>query len=389
MLNMNSPTVQAMMQNVPQGIGNMPVYYGNTPVVTSEQQTPYPSPKEMLMQTGEQNIYTPTSMQPSLPYFNATSQYGNYYNPYIGMQQQQQYVGGYNPGYNAAFSGYVNPYMGYGYSGFGYGAVPVNQFVSEEQKHNQMLADENGVDYDEQLRNESELYKKMVRLAGQSTGMSEEEIQKAEAYYEPYKKTVDTAGVRLPYYFRTPIQHLQVVIDKGDGIEIEINNTEVENYMQPRELEVKVEQNFKMKESYQKCYQDMYNAASERKADSADLVDFFNNYAARIMMESLENRVRLEAMTMSSRMYNSEKFLTLLKNNGGLKTKAQERAITKLIGRYGVMPNGEFVSPSHNPAVAQSFTMDPRTGQLEITAPNFIRDRLEKARTSFIRSIDE
>ena len=29
MLNINSPTVQAMMNNVPQGVGNMPIYYGN------------------------------------------------------------------------------------------------------------------------------------------------------------------------------------------------------------------------------------------------------------------------------------------------------------------------------------------------------------------------
>lgn len=33
MLNMNSPTVQAMLNNTPQGFGNMPVYFGNTPTV--------------------------------------------------------------------------------------------------------------------------------------------------------------------------------------------------------------------------------------------------------------------------------------------------------------------------------------------------------------------
>ena len=53
------------------------------------------------------------------------------------------------------------------------------------------------------------------------------------------------------------------------------------------------------------------------------------------------------------------------------------------------MPDGRPVSPSHDPSVAQSFSYDPSTGQYNITAPNFLQNRFEAARQSFIRSIDE
>ena len=66
MLNINSPTVQSMLRNTPQGFGNIPIYSGNGPTITTETiavpsqeqqningtnqfQTPFPSPKEMLM----------------------------------------------------------------------------------------------------------------------------------------------------------------------------------------------------------------------------------------------------------------------------------------------------------------------------------------------------
>ena len=36
MLNANSPTVQALLNSTPPGTGNMPVYFGNTPTMTTE-----------------------------------------------------------------------------------------------------------------------------------------------------------------------------------------------------------------------------------------------------------------------------------------------------------------------------------------------------------------
>lgn len=385
MLNMNSPTVQAMMQNVPQGIGNMPVYYGNTPVVTSQDQTPYPSPKEMLTQVGQQNIYAPTSMQPNYPYFNSMSQYGGYYNPYT-VQPQQQFVGGYNPGFDAAFSGYSNPYMGYGYSGYGMGGYNVPQYVNEEQRMNQMLADMNGVEYDEQLRSESNLYKAMARIVGNTQDFSDEKIKELEDYYEPYKKEIKSNQV--PYYYRPPIEHPKVILKRADGVSVEVNNLPAENYMNSSEFDRKVVQSAYLKAGYQTSYQMLYKSASERQMDNADLYDFFNGCAPRLMSENIMRDIKMQSMSMASRMYNSQKFLELLKNNGQVKSRSQERAIERFVGRYGVMPDGRPVSPGHNPAVAQSFSMNTQTGQIEIQAPNFIANRIDQARKQFIASLD-
>ena len=52
------------------------------------------------------------------------------------------------------------------------------------------------------------------------------------------------------------------------------------------------------------------------------------------------------------------------------------------------MPDGRPVSPGNDPAVAESFSYNPNTGQYTITAPNFIQNRMEQARQSFIRSLE-
>ena len=160
MLNINSPTVQAMMQNVPQGFGNMPVYFGNTPVLSTNQQqvsTPYPSPKEMLMQSGQQNIYSQTSFAP------------------------RNVVGGYNPGFDAAFGGYINPYMGYGYSGYGFNPMMP---LDDETRITLALAEANGLDYNEQIKMESELYKTMSRITSKNCNRTAEEAAHFEKYFE-------------------------------------------------------------------------------------------------------------------------------------------------------------------------------------------------------------
>ena len=118
MLNINSPTVQSMLRNTPQGFGNIPIYSGNGPTITTETiavpsqeqqningtnqfQTPFPSPKEMLMNGGQNTIYNPTSFVPQGTMYSQP-QYG--YNT-------GGYVGGYNPNISSAFNGYYNPYM--------------------------------------------------------------------------------------------------------------------------------------------------------------------------------------------------------------------------------------------------------------------------------------
>ena len=360
MLNINSPTVQAMMQNVPQGVGNMPVYYGNAPVFTTEQQqvsTPYPSPKEMLMQSGQQNVYEQTSFAP------------------------RNIVGAYNPGFQAAFNGYINPYMGYGYSGYGFNPmIPLD----EETKLTLSMAEANGLEYEEQIRMESDLYKSMSRAVSKSIGRTEEEATHFEKYFDVYEKNPQPQN---QYYTRKPITHMHVQIKVGDDIVADMPATNIPvGYTPPRVFDdIRARDNM-VKNQIAQYHSTLYNNASERRMDNVDLLDFFNNYAGGLIMEDIDYMVRCQAMTNAGFIYDKEKFKTLL-NNNGIKTRAQRAAVDRFTGRYGIMPDGRPVSPGHDPAIASSFSYNPNTGQYSITAPNFISDRLDKARQTFINSI--
>ena len=361
MLNINSPTVQAMMQSLPQGVGNMPVYYGNTPVLSSEQQsisTPYPSPKEMLIQSGQQNVYTPTAFTP------------------------RNIVGGYNPGFEAAFNGYINPYMGYGYSSYGFGPmIPLD----EETKLTLAMANSNGLDYEEQIKMESELYKKMSRITSINCNRSEEESNHFEKYFEVYEKHPQQQN---QYYSRKPISHMHVKIKVGDNVVADMVPSNISvGYTPPNVFDDIKARDTIVKNQIKQCYNNLYNSASERRMDNVDMLDFFNNHAGSLLMEDIDYMVRMQAFTNAGLVYNKDLFQKLL-NNNGIKTRSQRNAVDRFVGRYGIMPDGRPVSPGHDPAVATSFSYNPSTGQYSITAPNFISDRLEKARQKFISSID-
>lgn len=367
MLNVNSPTVQAMMQNVPQGFGNMPVYFGNTPTVTTEQvpqnqtqfSTPYPSPKEMLMQSGQQNVYAPTSFAP------------------------RNIVGAYNPGYQAAFNGYINPYIGYGtYGGYGYSAYPMD----EETRQTLELANLNGLDYEEQVKMESDLYKKMSRTVSKNLDRSEEDAQKCESAFEPRSKS----GNQPQPIIRDAVKtiHIRILVNDEVVADIPSRNTGINNNapssstmdnLRARDAMIRTQIANRMN--------DAYANAIERKMDNMDMLDFFNNGAGSIISANIEAIAQYQNATRSAQLYNKERFGQRLLENNGIKRKSQKNAIERFVGRYGVMPDGRPVSPGHDPAVAQSFSYDPNTGQYSVTAPNFIRDRMEKARQSFINSI--
>lgn len=368
MLNMNSPTVQAMMNNLPQGVGNMPVYFGNTPSVTTEQQsaqfnTPYPSPKEMLMQAGQQNIYQPTSFAP------------------------RNIVGGYNPGYEAAFNGYVNPYMGYGYSGFNYYnnyAMPMD----EETRQTLATATLNGVDYKTQVENESNLYKRISRTVSKNIGRSEDLSRKCEDAFNLKPKYPQPM-----YDDRPPIKPIHIKVKVGDQVIADMapkninirdfnfmRNPDYMDKVRANDAQIKVELNRRLNQAHL--------TAPERQMDDVDLLDFFNNCAGSLIMGDIIYKYENQKATNAAKLYDKNKFTQRLLINNGLKPKAQENAIDRFVGRYGVMPDGRPVTPGHDPAVAQSFSYNPATGQYDITPPpQFISNRLEQARQRFINSI--
>ena len=94
MFNINSPTVQQMLKDLPEGMGNMQFYNGNPPTITHEEYPisqeefekgnivplPNPSPKEMI--TESQQVYNTNPYQ--------APAYQPQYNPYQAPMYQPQ-----------------------------------------------------------------------------------------------------------------------------------------------------------------------------------------------------------------------------------------------------------------------------------------------------------
>lgn len=374
MLNLNSPTVQAMISNTPQGFGNMPVYFGSQPTTTQtiepatpQVNTPYPSPKEMLMQSGQNAIYAPTSFMP------------------------RNIVGAYNPGYQTAFAGYSNPYMGYGtYGGYGYNMM-YPQFVAppdEESRQILEMAQMNGLTYDEQLNTECDLLKKMSRIVSKNLERDEDEAKELEEAFSPYYKTLNSQEERKVI----PPIHIQLKV--GDDVVADMNPNTVSvkphNYIQNRMLVESMAQRSEQIAAARIITQaSMYDKAPERMFDHTDMIDFFNVGSGVIFADMLNKDLQLQYSTNATKLYDQTKFKKNLLENNGIRSKEQMKAVERFAGRYGVMPDGRPTTPGLDPSVATSFSYDPTTGQYHVTAPNFIRDRLERARESFIRSIDE
>ena len=374
MLNVNSPTVQAMLSNTPQGMGNIPVYYGNTPSI--EQQTmqvpstPFPSPKEMLIQGGQSAVYNPTYFAP------------------------RNIVGAYNPGFETAFQNYYNPYMGYGYNmynpyygGYGYYQMPLDQ----ETRDTLEVATANGLTYEEQINSESKLLKTISRIVSKNVGRTEEETKRCEEAFDVYNKNKQ-AEQREEY---KPIKILKTKLVRGDEViayctpEVSIRR-EGENYSRNGSIAEQMSQRQSAIEAQMvNIRNQMYDRAPERMFDNMNLLDFFNNGAGVLMADTLNRILYSQSIGRTSQVYDRNNFRKRLLENNGYKTRDELSAVERFAGRYGVMPDGRPVSPGHDPAVASSFSYDPKTGQYSVTAPNFISDRLERARQSFIRSIDE
>lgn len=396
MLNINSPTVQSMLRNTPQGFGNIPVYSGNAPTITTETiavpsqeqqningtqqfQTPFPSPKEMLMNGGQNTIYNPTSFVPQGTMY-PQQQYG--YN--------NRYVGGYNPNISSAFNGYYNPYIGYGtYGGYGYQQPPQQYVPMDQDTMDRMEAAQlNGVSYDQQLHEESNLYKTISRIVSKNLNRTEEEAKECENAFEIYNKYPQQEAPK-----RKEMKFMKV--------SVYVNGEEVVAANSPEKIAVRHDYNrnaqyVEQMKSVQAMrlaaaanrMNQMYEQAPERMFDKMDLLDFFNKGAGVLMADLLNRKLYIQNTTMAAHSYDKANFRKRLLENNGLRSKEQIGAVERFTGRYGIMPDGRPVSPGIDPSIATSFSYDPKTGQYSVTAPNFISDRIERARSAFIRSID-
>lgn len=394
MLNLNSPTVQAMMRNSPNGFGNMPVYYGNTPQVQTatiqpqqqQQQTqfqsPYPSPKEMLTQQGQQTIYQQTSFAPSpVPYPpNVVGMAHPGYNPNPYMNYAQNPAAYYQPQY---------PYYGYQQQ-----YVPMD----EETRITLEAATNNGVTYEEQVETESRLYKIMSRIASKQLGRSEEEAKEYENKFNVIDKEEERRKALQNQYETRKKKRTVMKVSIVCGEEVIASRTSEQNQEFANDrLEsnvVRIEQAEKAKavrdanRDYAFCV--MHNQAIERKYDNTDMLEYFNGGgASEVSLAIQQQKLRAFNSTLIGKTYDSDTFRARLLKNNGLRSPGQQKAVEKYVGRYGYLPNGIPISPQHDPGMSECFSYNPQTGCYDVTLPNYMSKAFEGARSRFLRSLDD
>ena len=353
--------------NYPQGYSYPvnPVGYPNQPV-----QTPYPSPRDMVINQATQ-VYQPTPFAP------------------------RNIVGQYNPGYQQAFNGYTNPYMGYT-------AAPHQSQTKYVFQSNEALwaamdtAREKNISLDRQAEIDSNICKAMTRVVNHALGKTEEEIKEREERYSlktihEINKIQQEPDESIRIHVQV-IQNDKVIIDSKE-IESKKNNSQTfgikENYYLNGVIVERMQNNAEaasrnriLRNNY------LYETAIERQFDNEPFIGFFNDYGYKIVQDSMMRQLKIQNLTRISELYNSDNFRKKLLENNGLRPREELDAVERFYGRYGVMPDGRPVSPGHDPAVAESFSYNAVTGNYEITAPKFIRERIENARRSFVQSID-
>lgn len=372
MYNMNSPTLQAMLQHTPQGMGNMPVYNGNTPTVTTTNQqftSPYPSPKDMVIQSGQQAIYAPVG---------------------FGYPQPQNIVGGYNPNTpQSVFSGYSNPYMGYGsYSGYGY--MQPQMYMTEEMRDVYQVSAMIGITYQEQMENRISVNQRISDIVSRNIGRTEEEAKHYRDYYDPKTRNKAPEQVKVKSkstkFMRVRIKNNDKVVYESPEI---VQTVESINLIKSSAVIDRIEQeSLQEKMKYRWMCKRMYELAPERVADGMDLAEFFTRGLAMVDKQHTLEDLRMQRIINSANVYNRDKFRDRLLMSNGMKPKGNKTAIERYAGRYGVMPDGRPITPGLDPAVAQSFSYNTNTGMYEVKPPNFISNRLEAARQSFIATLD-
>ena len=372
MINLNSPTVQAMLRNTPQGVGNLPGYYGSNPTVTEtvqpvqqNTQMPYPSPKEMLINGGQSAIYGPTSFAPNI-------------------------IGGYNgnPYIQTAFQGYYNPFMGVGtFYGNPYQQSYFMAPPDQDSMDRLEAAINNGLTYEEQVNEESRFFKTLSNIVSTSLNRTEEERKKCEERFNKYNKyeTEPEEKQAAPKISVSIVKGGRVIAHKDQNTNdfIRQDYSQNANYVDYMKRYSEIAENNRINNMYY-----MHQNAIERQFDDYDLLDFLNNAAGTVLSSYMIRECQKQNVGKISQVYDRNGFKKHLLEKNNIKTRETMSAIERFTGRYGIMPDGRPVTPGLDPSIAESFSYDTKTGQYTVTPPNFIRDRLERARAAFAQSID-
>ena len=97
------------------------------------------------------------------------------------------------------------------------------------------------------------------------------------------------------------------------------------------------------------------------------------NVAPKIVREMKDQDFNKRKVNMILDIYNSQAYRNLIYKTTGKKINPPNI----IQGRNGVLPNGMLVSPGVDPRVAEGFVRDANTGQITLTVPDFIKNRVD------------
>lgn len=358
-LNLNSPTVQAMLANTPTGVGNIPTYNGNEPTIYSDPRTnfttPYPSPKDMIV-NGQSSVYAPTAFTN-------------------------------NGRYNPMLNGYSNPYMGTGSYLIG------QQIMSPADRDVQERAMLNMVSFEEQQEMDRQYTTILLEMSCMYCGLSEEETKEViDDYFNPkYTKQgyQDTISIRNKKNIKIKVslyQDDEKIREKEVSLSSPVSTYTGRSY----ELSSMIRNeniNNTRKMNYFKYIQACVPQTHYENDDNP--IDYFNNHLPEMVAFRANQTLEIQRKIMAGMIYNKEEFKRLLEiHTKSSITRNKRKAIDRFTGRYGVMPDGRPTTPGIDPSIASSFSYDPSTGQYHVTAPKFMNS-LENARASFYKTIGQ
>ena len=452
MFNLNSPTVQYMLNNVPPPpMSNMSVTYGNTPRVETVtmpsprnvQVSPYPDPYNMITGAGLSNympmpVYNFTgalSPNGAPPGFNGVPEYRDVNQPVMGGLPIQGYQNPYMSSYTGnQYSPIVNnPYHNTGW--------PVNNEASKRyyryvyaSPEDRAAMDMGFEDAADMQANDLSIITKLAIMAKKAIGESQESIQviqeKAdvkikELYEESAKRCKEYNPFDLSRYQR-PMENsvkctAHITIRKGDEIIYEINKNEetkferrVVNKVSECEQIFRIKQQIRDHNDAMNAY--LYSKAPEREMDKMSTIDFFNEGFGIIHYHDRQREWN-KAQHDVTKLFDSEKFKRDLRMNYGtpqarrriaredalnFRTKEQEekdKAAGLIRGGYGYLPGGIPLDKNVNPNIGSAIAMD-RDGGLHISLPPELDDgtpllaatmyseRLDTARDRFINDVN-
>ena len=357
-ININSPTLQAMLGDIPKGVGNFPTFNGNGPTVYTDNRTsfssPYPSPKDMMING---------SLYVGNPFTSPNNPLSGYNNPYMGI----------NRGSNTSNINYNDP----------------------DFRDIYEAAMKNGVSIEEQIQMNEYMTRQMMRLVC----ADESEVEKIMTIISNSRNHNSSETVKENKRFRS--LKVRVIVD--DVVVSEKTSAEYNNY------DAMYEQNrlrqFLIEADKEDRKRDMFwqyirnnKSINIKPSNNGNIIDFYNENIYSLYNHYMDILNISQKMSMASSMYNRNAFSNLLHGNHASLNSDKQNGIRRFVGRnpiygdYGIMPDGRPTTPGLDPSVAASFSYDPSTGQYSVTAPTFmknsINERIANARNRFISQIN-